>query len=291
MSKIISKYKDTVNNALSEKLNYTNQLYKNVIDAINYSVSIGGKRIRPCLVMEFASLCDGNMEAALDMACAIEMIHTYSLIHDDLPCMDDDDLRRGKPSCHVKFGEATALLAGDALLTHAFQTAAGAKCATPESIAECVRILSKCAGVNGMIGGQVIDLESEGKAIGIDTVITLNALKTSCLLQAAAMLGCAVSCADNAVMIAAENYGFNLGLAFQIVDDILDVTGDISVLGKPIGSDAENNKSNFVSLLGLDEAKKQAQLYTDKAIDSLEIFGMKADDLRELTKELISRSN
>lgn len=291
MSKIISKYKDTVNNALSEKLNYTNQLYKNVIDAMNYSVSIGGKRIRPCLVMEFASLCDGNMEAALDMACAIEMIHTYSLIHDDLPCMDDDDLRRGKPSCHVKFGEATALLAGDALLTHAFQTAAGAKCATPESIAECVRILSKCAGVNGMIGGQVIDLESEGKAIGIDTVITLNALKTSCLLQAAAMLGCAVSCADNAVMTAAENYGFNLGLAFQIVDDILDVTGDISVLGKPIGSDAENNKSNFVSLLGLDEAKKQARLYTDKAIESLEIFGIKADDLRELTNELISRSN
>lgn len=291
MSKIISKYKNTVNNALSEKLNYGNQLYKNVIDAMNYSVSIGGKRIRPCLVMEFASLCDGNMEAALDMACAIEMIHTYSLIHDDLPCMDDDDLRRGKPSCHVKFGEATALLAGDALLTHAFQTAAGAKCATPESIAECIRILSKCAGVNGMIGGQVIDLESEGKAIGIDTVITLNALKTSCLLQAAAMLGCAVSCADNAVMTAAENYGFNLGLAFQIVDDILDVTGDISVLGKPIGSDAENNKSNFVSLLGLDEAKKQAQLYTDKAIESLEIFGIKADDLRELTKELISRSN
>ena len=291
MSKIISKYKNIVNNALSEKLNYGNQLYKNVIDAMNYSVSIGGKRIRPCLVMEFASLCDGNMEAALDMACAIEMIHTYSLIHDDLPCMDDDDLRRGKPSCHVKFGEATALLAGDALLTHAFQTAAGAKYATPESIAECIRILSKCAGVNGMIGGQVIDLESEGKAIGIDTVITLNALKTSCLLQAAAMLGCAVSCADNAVMTAAENYGFNLGLAFQIVDDILDVTGDISVLGKPIGSDAENNKSNFVSLLGLDEAKKRAQLYTDKAIESLEIFGMKADDLRELTKELISRSN
>ncbi len=288
-SDIISRYKPLIDSALKEKLSFKSELYNSVIDAMNYSVSIGGKRIRPCLTMEFSHICGGSSASALNMACALEMIHTYSLIHDDLPCMDNDDMRRGMPSSHIKFGEATALLAGDALLTQAFYTAASTKYAAPVNINRCISILSQCAGVNGMIGGQVIDLESENKRVSYEILETMCELKTSRLLQAACTLGCVVSDADEKYIEAAKEYARYLGLAFQIVDDILDIVGDNKKLGKPTGSDSDNNKSTFVSLLGLEKAKQTAEEYTKKAISALEPFGNSAQELRLLAEDLCYR--
>ena len=288
-SNIISVYKPVIDNALNNILNIKSEYYDSVISAMNYSVSIGGKRIRPCLTMEFARICNGNSQEALNMACALEMIHTYSLIHDDLPCMDDDVLRRGQPSCHIKFGEATALLAGDGLLTLAFNTAANTKAENPENVMKCIAVLSEYSGVNGMIGGQVIDLESENKHVKIDVLEKLCELKTARLLQASCELGCIISGADSKFVIAATEYAKYLGLAFQIVDDILDVVGDKEKLGKPIGSDYENSKSTFVSLLGLEKARKLAAEYTDKAISSLKPFGTDAEQLILLAQDLCCR--
>lgn len=288
-SDIISRYKALIDNKLSSELSYNNTLYQSVINAMNYSVSIGGKRIRPALLLEFARICGGDSEAALNMACALEMIHTYSLIHDDLPCMDDDDTRRGMPSCHIKFGEATALLAGDGLLTHAFLTASKTSTAKPSNINKCISILAEYAGVNGMIGGQVIDLQSEGEKVPLETLETLCELKTARLLQSACVMGCVISDADQQMIAAASDYGRYLGLAFQIVDDILDVVGDEGKLGKPIGSDATNEKSTFVSLLGLEKAKDLAHEYTNKAINALIPFGQGAEQLKLLAEDLCYR--
>ncbi len=288
-SDIISRYKPSVDRGLQLALGYDEKLYSSVIDAMNYSVSIGGKRIRPCLLMEFSNICGGDSEAALGMSCALEMIHTYSLIHDDLPCMDNDDMRRGMPSCHVKFGESTALLAGDALLTHAFFTASNVQNALPQNVNRCISLLSEYAGVNGMVGGQVIDLESEEKQVSYEVLETLCELKTARLLQAACSVGCIISDADDDLIIAANEYGKYLGLAFQIVDDILDVVGDKDKLGKPVGSDSVNNKSTFVSLLGLEKAKLIAKEYTQKAINALSPFGEKALQLKLLAEDLCYR--
>jgi len=291
MNDIISRYKPLVDEALKNKLKFNSQLYSSVIDAMNYSVSIGGKRIRPCILLEFSRILGGDFEKALDMACALEMIHTYSLIHDDLPCMDNDDMRRGNPSCHIKYGEDIALLAGDALLTEAFFISSNVGEDKAENTLKCINILSSCAGVNGMIGGQVIDLESENKKVDLKTLEKLNALKTSKLLEAAAMLGCIVSGAEDNKVLKAKEYGYNLGIAFQIVDDILDINGDSALLGKPIGSDSENNKSTFVSLLGMERAAEMASQYTERAINALEVFGEEAKGLKELTLELLSRNH
>lgn len=205
----------------------------------------------------------------MSLACAVEMVHAYSLIHDDLPCMDNDDFRRGKPSCHKAFGEANALLAGDGLLTLAFETAASAK--LPESARlEAVRILSQAAGVAGMIGGQVIDLESEGRQISTELLDTLYALKTGALLRAAAALGCIAGNAPQAIHSAAEAYATAYGLAFQITDDILDVVGDAEKLGKPVGSDGENRKTTYVTLFGIDGARQRAAEQIQRAMRSVE---------------------
>ena len=286
---IISRYKALVDEKLISELTYDSVLYSSVIEAMNYSASIGGKRIRPCMLLEFSSVCGGDIGAALNMACALEMIHTYSLIHDDLPSMDNDDMRRGKPSCHIKFGEATALLAGDGLLTHAFLTASKTMNAKASNINRCISVLSEYAGVNGMIGGQVIDLQSEGKRIPLETLETLCELKTSRLLQAACVMGCIIADADEELIFAACEYGRYLGLAFQIIDDILDVVGDTDKLGKPIGSDEDNDKSTFVSLLGLDVAKETALEYTNKAINALKPFGERAKQLVLLAEDLYER--
>lgn len=192
------------------------------------------------------------------LACAIEMIHAYSLIHDDLPCMDDDDFRRGKPSCHKAFGEANALLAGDGLLTLAFETAADAPLSDTQRV-EAVRTLAKAAGVRGMIGGQVIDLGCEGKPVDLETLNTLYALKTGALLRASARLGCLAGNAGEELLETADRYARACGLAFQITDDILDVAGDAEKLGKPTGSDEENHKTTYVTLLGLSGARERAR--------------------------------
>lgn len=259
-----------------------------VCDAMRYSLQNGGKRIRPVLVLEFCRVCGGDINSALPFACAVEMIHTYSLIHDDLPCMDDDELRRGKPSCHVKYGEAFALLAGDALLTLAFKTLMTAPLPV-ERRAEACSLLSEAAGYTGMVGGQELDLLNEGKEVSADTLRETDALKTGALIKASCLLGCVAAGATEEQRAAAAEYAENIGLAFQITDDILDVTCDTEALGKPAGSDEGNGKSTYVSLFGLEGSKALAVELTQKAVISLDVFGAEGGFLRDLALALSQR--
>lgn len=259
-----------------------------VSEAMRYSLSGGGKRIRPVLALEFCRICGGDVQKALPFAAAVEMMHTYSLVHDDLPCMDDDDLRRGKPACHIRYGYANALLAGDGLLTLAFETLTKAAL-PPERIARACAVLAREAGHLGMIGGQTMDLENEGKAVTLDTLRTTDALKTVCLIRAACVLGCIAAGADDEQIHVAEAYAEGVGLAFQIVDDILDVTSDTATLGKPVGSDAEQNKNTYVTLCGLETARKDVQNYTADAVAALDCFGASGEALRALAQSLCSR--
>lgn len=260
-------------------------------DAVWWSLSSGGKRIRPILAMEFCRVCGGVPENALDSAAAVEMIHTYSLIHDDLPCMDDDDYRRGRLSCHKKFGEAFGLLAGDALLTHAFGAAANSSCLSDRQKAEVICKLAEYAGIGGMIGGQVLDLSFEnGGCDDVSSLIKMYSKKTGALLKCACEVGCISANADKEKRLAACEYAENLGIAFQITDDILDVTQTTEALGKPAGSDEKQHKTTFVSLNGLDNARAAAAEYTEKALKALEIFEDN-DFLVDLTRHLLNRKN
>ena len=259
-------------------------------EAMEYSLMAGGKRLRPVLMLEFCRMCGGDFEKYYDIACTIEMIHTFSLIHDDLPCMDNDDYRRGKPSCHKAFPENIALLAGDALNTLAFEVISDNALngvIDPKAAVMLISVLSKAVGVNGMIGGQVIDLESEGKDIGLDTLNVLQENKTGALIEAACVMGVVLSGRLDMIGQAAA-YASALGRAFQIVDDILDVTSTFEELGKPIGSDSEQNKITYVSLLGLDRSYVEAGKLTQQALlllDGFEDNGF----LKELTEKLLSR--
>ncbi|MBR5088321.1 MAG: polyprenyl synthetase family protein [Ruminiclostridium sp.] len=261
-----------------------------VIRAAKYSLSAGGKRIRPVLTLAFCEMCGGDPEKAADAACAIEYMHTYSLIHDDLPCMDDDDLRRGKPSCHKAFGEATALLAGDMLAILPFRTICASEDIPPEAAVKCVSALSYLCGADGMIGGQQIDTERAGEELPDGLLIPMYSMKTSALLKAACLCGvyCARSPREEEYAEAASEYAENLGLAFQIVDDILDVTGNTVELGKKVGNDADNDKHTYVRTYGLEAAQKAAEEYTRKAVEALDVF----DDnefLKKLTNDLLGR--
>lgn len=254
--------------ALERYLTFGSLRQKSVIDAMKYSISAGGKRIRPALTLEFCRLFGGNIADALPFACAVEMIHTYSLIHDDLPCMDDDDMRRGRPSCHIAFGDDIALLAGDGLLTMAFDTLLSADL-PKERVCKAGRQLSCAAGVLGMIGGQVIDLESEGKRVGADILNEMYALKTGELLRVSAVMGAIAAGASDQQIELCEKYTAAIGLAFQITDDILDVKGDAAVLGKRIGSDAINDKSTYVSLFGLEKSEEKVEKLVREAKDAV----------------------
>lgn len=262
-----------------------------MLEAMAYSLSNGGKRIRPMLVLEFCRICGENPEKAIPFAVALEMIHTYSLIHDDLPCMDDDDMRRGKPSSHRVFGEANALLAGDGLLTLAFETALSAKGMSDYQKAQAGLILAKAAGCAGMIAGQVMDLANEERQASLDEVAHTDKLKTGELIMAAASLGCIAANADETKINAAREYCSNIGLAFQIVDDILDVTSSSEILGKPVGSDGVNGKSTYVSLLGLEKSKALADELTEKAKAALSVFGDEKEFLYLLADKLADRNN
>ncbi|MDD6011951.1 MAG: polyprenyl synthetase family protein, partial [Oscillospiraceae bacterium] len=222
----------------------------------------------------------------------IEMVHTYSLIHDDLPCMDNDAFRRGKPSCHVAFGEEYALLAGDGLLTAAFGVIADSDQAkeNPAAALKALSLLSSLAGANGMIGGQVVDLKNEDRQCGLDDLEKMDRLKTGALIKCSALLGAVCAGADEAKMNAAALFAEKLGHAFQIVDDILDVTGDEKELGKPIGSDAQCGKSTYVSVLGLEPSRKYAETLTREAIEALDIFGEEKHFLADLAEKLIYRN-
>lgn len=257
--------------------------------AMRYSLLCGGKRIRPVLLLEFYKLCGGEGDNVLNFAAAIEMIHTYSLIHDDLPCMDNDDMRRGKPSCHRAFGEDTALLAGDALLTLAFSAAAKTEGLPSERVLRAISVLADNAGIDGMVGGQVLDLQFEKTGADSDELKEMYLKKTSCLLKAAAVCGCVLAGADEEYIKYAEEYADSLGLAFQITDDILDCTADEKTLGKPIGSDEKNGKITYVTLYGIDGARKKAAELSEKAEKLLDNFKGDSTALKELTKYLLNR--
>lgn len=257
--------------------------YNKLSEAMSYSLSAGGKRIRPMLAYEFCRVCGGNISDATPAALAIEMIHTFSLIHDDLPCMDDDDMRRGKPSCHKAYDEATALLAGDALTIDAFYVLASSEL-SPEKVKKMVRILSDCS--YKMTGGQVLDIG--GDIEDTELLLRMYSYKTSQLIIAASLMGCIAAGADEQKQKSAYDYAYSLGLAFQIIDDILDVTSDKETLGKPVGSDEKQNKNTTVTLMGLDNARKLAEEYTEKAILSLECFDNN-QFLMALTNKLLGR--
>lgn len=267
----MKEYIKLINEKLIEYLPEAKDGQSDVVRAMKYSLVNGGKRLRPILVLEFCKACGGDIEKAIPFACAIEYVHTYSLIHDDLPCMDDDDLRRGKPSCHKMFGESTALLAGDALLTHAFEIICDAEINSSYKT-DAVCLLAQNAGVSGMIGGQILDLKYESACPSISQLLTVHKLKTGALISAACLLGCIAGEASDAQLASASKFAYNLGIAFQIKDDLLDVLGDEEKLGKPIGSDAQNDKITYVSLVGTEKAQKDVEMLTSSAIEQLYEF-------------------
>ena len=264
---------------------------KTVLEAMNYSVSAGGKRLRPMLMLETYRMFGGTSKVIEPFMAAIEMIHTYSLIHDDLPAMDNDEYRRGRKTTHVVYGEAMAILAGDALLNYAFETAASAFVLDEgnPAIGKAFMILASKAGVSGMIGGQVLDVESEGKEIDADTLKFIHIHKTSALLESAMLIGAVLAGASEQQQRTVELAARELGLAFQIRDDILDVTGNTDELGKPVGSDEKNHKNTYVALEGLEKAKEDVKRYSESAIDRLKSLPVRNEFLYELIEELIDR--
>ena len=266
---------------------------RELLEAMRYSLLAGGKRVRPVLALKFCEALCGEMEPALDYACAVEMLHTYSLIHDDLPCMDDDDLRRGKPTCHVKYGEWLALLAGDALQAAAFERLASSGRTSPAANGRACAVLARAAGASGMCGGQYLDLLDEGKRLDEEQITRIHRWKTSALLEGACLLGLTASPVEptGAQWAAAERYAQELGLAFQIRDDMLDVTSTAEELGKPIGSDADNGKATFVSLYGLEKCAQLVEEHTRMAQESVAGVFQNTDFLCQLARSLAVRTN
>lgn len=284
MNDLMQRYMDRTEEYLARC--FTNEApQKKLFDAMRYSLLAGGKRLRPVMVLAFCELCGGNAENALPFAAALEMVHTYSLIHDDLPCMDNDDYRRGKLTNHRVFGEATAVLAGDGLLTAAFGQLASAKLSA-ERIVEAVRVLSLCAGEMGMVGGQVLDMDAETRICTEQEVIDIQSRKTGALISAACQLGVIAAGGSSKQQTAAAQYADSLGLAFQIQDDILDVIGDAGKLGKATGVD--KNKNTFVRLYGVETCMEMVAQETEKAVHALDSFD-NADFLIGLARELVHR--
>lgn len=273
---------------LERELNLENALDKTLAESMRYSLMAGGKRLRPVLLMEAAEAVGGRGEDYIHAACALEMIHTYSLIHDDLPAMDNDDYRRGKLTNHKVYGAGIATLAGDALLTLAFEVILRQK-ADSETLCRVIREISQAAGPDGMVGGQAIDMESEGKSITMDELRKMHMGKTGALFRAAIRLGAILAGAGETELNALTRYAEAFGLAFQITDDILDVIGDENEIGKPVGSDERNHKSTYVTLTSLEKARQLAKDAVDEAVLALEPFGDKAWFLKELVEFLISR--
>ncbi len=285
----LSSYAENFEEKLERAFKSDKTEYDVIYEGCRYSLLLGGKRIRPYLLNSFFGLCGGEGNRSLNFEFAIECIHTYSLVHDDLPSMDNDDMRRGKPSCHIRFGEANALLVGDALLTKAFSFASKTDDIKAENVLKATNMRAEYAGVDGMIGGQAVDLLYEGRPADEKLLRLICDLKTGALIKAACKIGTVLAGAEEEKLKAAELYAEYLGLAFQIVDDILDIVGDEQKLGKPINSDAENEKTTFVVLFGIEKCKQLVQELTDRAKASLDIFGAKADDLKALADYLCKR--
>ncbi|SHK93472.1 geranylgeranyl diphosphate synthase, type II [Selenomonas ruminantium] len=290
LKKIWQERSALVEAQLVKELNEENPLDKTLCESMKYSLMAGGKRLRPVMLMAAADAVGAKGTDYLTTACALEMIHTYSLIHDDLPAMDDDDYRRGKLTNHKVYGAGMATLAGDALLTLAFEVMLRQQGVKAETLVQVVREISIAAGPDGMGGGQALDLESENKQISMETMKKIHLGKTGALFRAAIRSGAILGGASEEALQALTVYADNFGLAFQITDDILDVIGDEAVIGKPVGSDEKNHKSTYVTLTSLEEAQKLAQEAVDTAVNALQMFGDEADFLRELVAYLVKRN-
>jgi len=282
--------RDVVDDRLHELLAEAGSSYATLVEAMRYSLLAGGKRVRAVLCIKFCEAAGGRPEDAIDAACAVEMLHTYTLIHDDLPSMDGDDMRRGKPANHVEYGEFTATLAGDALQAAAFESIA-CSALPPDSIVEMVRILAHAAGPHGICGGQYLDLSGEGWHLTIDELLELYAMKTAALISAAARLGVIAGGGTQEQVDAAHAYAQAIGLAFQVRDDMLDCIATAEDLGKPVGSDIDNDKSTFASLLGLQACEKMINRETEKAIAALDSKFENVEFLTWLARVLAERKN
>jgi len=296
LKKYLEEKKAIVDFALEGHFPKDGEISSSLHKAIRHSLFAGGKRIRPIFSMAAFEAAGGRGDVILPLACALEMIHTYSLIHDDLPSMDNDDFRRGRPTCHKVFGEGVALLAGDALLTEAFRlmtdrTASG----DPEQdgwlIVDIVNHVARAAGISGMVGGQVVDIESEGKDVDLPTVQFIHTHKTGAMILISIQIGAKLARAREEPLRALTHYGERVGLAFQIADDILNVEGEAAVLGKSTGSDRSRGKATYPGLLGLEESKRRARELVGQAVDGLNLFGTEADPLREIARFIIERKH
>jgi len=289
--KQLSDIADAVNETLDGLLEMDDDPEARLIEAMRYSALDGGKRIRPFMAVASADLFNVERSSSLRAAAAIEMVHCYSLVHDDLPAMDDDDLRRGRPTCHRKFDEATAILAGDALLTKAFEVLADeATHGDPAVRAGLVLVLARASGADGMVGGQMLDLVAEHHTLKMPEITRLQRMKTGMLIAVSCEAGGILGKASEMARHALRAYAHDLGLAFQIVDDLLDVEGDAKTVGKATGKDADAGKATFVSLLGVEKARSQALLLADQAVEHLDFFAEKADSLRGLAQFVVKRS-
>lgn len=291
VEEILTRYKERVDRALDELLPAESEAPTTLHQAMRYSVFAGGKRLRPALLLAAGRACGAGQSELLPAACAVELVHTYSLIHDDLPAFDDDDVRRGSPTSHVVFGEAVAILAGDALQAEAFRVLAEAAEAglDPRPVSRALGELTRAAGSRGMCGGQYLDVAAEGTALDLDTLRSLHGAKTGALLTACVRMGGHLAGADEALLAALARYGDAVGLAFQIVDDILDVEGSLEDLGKRPGTDALRGKPTYPALLGVDGARREATELRERALAALEPFGDAAQELEALARFVVDR--
>lgn len=288
----LSKKKSLVDKTLERLVPPAKTFPQSLYEAARYSLFAGGKRLRPILALAASEALGADIKGLLPVASALELIHTYSLIHDDLPAMDDDDLRRGRPTCHKVYGEAVAILAGDGLLTMAFEVLSdprNLKAIAPKTMLAIIREIAVASGAAGMVGGQVVDIESEGKEIDFPTLEYIHTRKTGALIRGSVRVGALYAKANEKRLKALTRYGELIGLAFQIADDILDITGTEEDLGKDIGSDIEKGKKTYPALIGIEESRKRAEEVVDKALSMLSIFDRKADPLRGLARYIIDR--
>lgn len=291
--KSYDEYISTIERSLDEYMKVSKTPEKNIYEAMRYSVMAGGKRLRPVLALAVCDMLGGSREEVLPFACAIEMIHTYSLIHDDLPAMDNDDFRRGRPTNHKVFGEAMAVLAGDALLNKAFEMMLKHTITINRDLkkmTDAMHVIAEASGTSGMIGGQVVDIEQEGRSVSPDILEYMHLCKTGALIKAPLLSAAILSGATEKQFEDIKLYGEKIGLAFQVKDDILDVEGNSELMGKSTGSDSVNEKSTFVTLYGMENAREKLSTLVDEAIKSLEVFGERSWFLKEIAEYIQYRS-
>lgn len=280
-----------IDEALHKAMTVDGEIAPTIFDSMRYSLFAGGKRLRPVLLLAAAEACGAESDKFLKVACGLEMIHTYSLIHDDLPAMDNDDYRRGKLTNHKVYGEGIAVLAGDSLLTYAFETMLSEEGIEPSTLMRVVREIAMAAGPQGMVGGQVIDLESEEKRVDLATLQTMHRAKTGALFRAAVRAGAILAGASEEELAALTTYAEKFGLAFQITDDVLDVIGTAEAIGKPVGSDEKNHKSTYVTLHSVEIAQQMAKETVGEAVSALAMFGERGAVLRDLVEYLLKRKS